>query len=74
MSEKLEAIEADALSLSEEERVQLAERLLASLTREDGIDEAWSAEIKRRVLLSESGEMRYSAAADVIGRARKALG
>ena len=73
MSEKLEAIEADALTLSEEERVELAERLLASLTREDGIDEAWSAEIKRRVLLSESGEMRYSPASEVIARARKAV-
>ena len=37
MGTKLEALEADAMALSEEDRVESAERLLASLSPDDGV-------------------------------------
>ena len=73
MGAKPEALEAGAMALSEEERVELAERLLASLSEDSGVEEAWSAEIKRRVLALEAGEMTYVPAQEAIARARKAI-
>lgn len=73
MGAKLEALEADAMGLSEEERVELAERLLASLSGGTEIEKAWSTEIKRRVLAIEAGDMTYVPAQEAIARARKAI-
>ncbi|MGB7180711.1 MAG: addiction module protein [Burkholderiaceae bacterium] len=73
MGAKLEALEADAMALTEEERVELAERLLASLSREDGVEDAWSAEIRRRIAAIEAGEMKYVPVEEAIVRARKAI-
>jgi putative addiction module component (TIGR02574 family) len=42
-------IESAALELPMHERARLAERLLASLDQEAAVEEAWAAEIEKRV-------------------------
>ena len=49
MSESLHAVEAAALELSPEDRARLAQRLLDSLPRDQGVAAAWDEEVKRRV-------------------------
>jgi putative addiction module component (TIGR02574 family) len=51
----------EALALSEDARVDLAEALLESVEHEpaeDGADEAWSAEAKRRLAEVHSGAVK----------------
>ncbi len=49
MSSQLEAVEAWALKLTAEERAQLADRLIASLFEDHEVEEAWAAEVERRI-------------------------
>ena len=51
---------ADALSLVEEERVEIASRLLASLDgpADAAVDVVWEAEIKRRLDALDAGTMK----------------
>ena len=51
----VEALDAGALQLSVSERVRLAERLIASLGIETGVEEAWAAEVEGRNAEIESG-------------------
>ena len=46
----------EAMQLSSDEREQLARELLASIEKEPGYNEAWEAEIKRRIEDLESGK------------------
>lgn len=73
MASQLEIVEAQALQLSPEERARLADRLIASLTGDDEIEEAWAAEVERRVQEIESGGARLIPAAEAIARARAAI-
>ncbi len=73
MSSQLEIVEAQALELSPEERAQLADRLIASLFEDQEIEDAWTAEVERRVEEIESGHARLIPAADSIARARAAI-
>ena len=73
MSNLLESIEAQALMLSAEERAQLADRLVASLFKEQEIEDSWAAEVERRIEEIESGHARLIPAADSIARARAAI-
>lgn len=73
MSRKLDAIEAEALHLNAEERAWLADRLLASLSDDKEIEEAWAAEIERRIADIESGRVALIPAEEAIARARKAI-
>lgn len=70
---QLEILEAEALKLSAEERARLADRLLASLFEDPEIEEAWAAEVDRRIAEIESGRAQLIPAADAIARARLAL-
>ena len=68
MSATIEHITEEALALSEEQRAQLAHRLLQSLdpakdARE--VEEAWEAEIARRVQRVEEGTATGRPAEDV---------
>ena len=49
-----------ALRLSRDERAHLASELIASLdgAPEEGVEEAWDAEVARRIRQLESGEAR----------------
>ncbi len=48
MTSTVEALEAEALRLSNQERARLVERLIASLDTDSDIEDAWAAEVERR--------------------------
>ena len=73
MSNQLETLEAQALKLSPEERVQLADRLIASLFQDNEIEHAWAVEVERRIKEIEGGRAHLVPAAVVIARARAAI-
>jgi putative addiction module component (TIGR02574 family) len=73
MSSRLEAVEAQALKLTAEERAQLADRLIASLFADHEIESAWAAEVERRIDDIESGRAKLIPAAESIARARSAI-
>ena len=73
MSNQLEAVEAQALMLSPEERAQLADRLITSLFDDQEIESAWATEVERRIEEIESGRAKLIPAADSIARARAAI-
>jgi putative addiction module component (TIGR02574 family) len=73
MSNQLDVLEAEALKLAPEERARLADRLIASLSDDGEIEEAWVAEVERRIAEIEAGRARVVPAAEAIARARDAL-
>lgn len=73
MSTRVEALEAEAMKLSAEERARLADRLLASLSEDAAIDDVWAAEVERRIAEIESGRGQVIPAADAISRARASV-
>ena len=72
MAVSLAKIEAEALQLSAEERVRLADHLLASVSAEPEIDEAWAEETERRLAEAEAGAPGISLE-DAVARARRAI-
>ena len=72
MVASLAKIEAEALQLSAEERVRLADRLLASVSSDPQIEEAWAEEIERRLAEVEAGAPLVSLE-DAVARARQAI-
>jgi len=73
MSSQLETLEADAMKLTAEERAQLADRLIASLFEDAGIEDAWESEVERRIEEIEAGRSKLIPASEAIARARTAL-
>ena len=73
MTASLAALESEALALSPEERVLLADHLLASVSFDQEIDEAWSFEVERRVAEIESGAGQLVPVEQAIRRARQTL-
>ncbi|HVQ61423.1 MAG TPA: addiction module protein [Burkholderiales bacterium] len=73
MSSQLEIVEAQALKLSAEERAELADRLLASLFKDNEIEEAWAVEVERRIEEIENGRAKLVPAAEAIARIRAAI-
>ncbi|MCK9688124.1 addiction module protein [Scleromatobacter humisilvae] len=55
MSLPLTDLEAEAMKLSRDDRVRLADRLLASVYGDRDMDEAWFAEIERRIAALDVG-------------------
>ena len=49
MGIELEMLEAEALKLTSGERAAFAQLLLASLDEDTEIEEAWAAEVERRI-------------------------
>ena len=70
MSNQFEIVEAQALKLSPGEHAQLADRLVASLFKDEEIEDAWAAEVERRIDEVESGRAMLIPAAESIARAR----
>jgi putative addiction module component (TIGR02574 family) len=66
-------VEAEALKLTAEERIQLADRLIASLFGDPDNENAWAAEVERRVEAIEDGRAKLVPAAESIARARAAI-
>ena len=73
MSVSLATIEFQALELPPEERVQLADRLLASLSGDSKIEDAWFVEVERRLAEIESGRSVLVPAELAVERARRSL-
>jgi putative addiction module component (TIGR02574 family) len=73
MSNQLEVVEAQALTLPPEERAQLADRLITSLFEDHEIETSWAEEVERRIEEIESGRATLIPAADSIARARAAI-
>ena len=73
MSQATQAIESAALLLPRAERARLAERLLASLDTDPGIEKAWDEEIKRRLDAWEAGLVKEVPWEDVQAQARARL-
>lgn len=73
METQLEILEAQALKLTTSERAYLAERLIASLDEDGEIEEAWAAEVERRIAEIEGGHVQMITAEDAITRARELL-
>ncbi len=73
MSSSVIDIETQALGLTPEQRVHLADKLLSSLTPDAGIEEAWSAEAIRRLEEMENGSVTGIPVEDAIARARSAI-
>ena len=73
METPLEFLESEALKLTHGERAALAQRLLASLDEDSEIEDAWAAEIERRIADVESGAVQVIPIADALARVRAAL-
>ena len=54
-STSLTDLESEAMKLSRDDRVRLADRLLASVYGDRDMDEAWFAEIERRIAALDAG-------------------
>jgi hypothetical protein len=67
----VESVVEGALHLSEEERVEIARRLLLSVKHD--ADAAWSSEINRRIEEIDNGQVELVDAFAAIEEARKAL-
>jgi putative addiction module component (TIGR02574 family) len=74
MSSQFTVLEAEALKLPPEERVLLADHLLASLGgTPDGVEEVWAAEVERRLAEVEAGQVELVPLQQALQRARQAL-
>jgi putative addiction module component (TIGR02574 family) len=70
VTETAEALREALLKLPVEDRAELAAELLASLDGppDDGVEEAWNAEIERRVGEVDSGAVKLDEWSDVRAR------
>lgn len=66
-------LEAEALKLTPEERVLLADHLLASVGGQSEVEEAWAAETERRLAEVEAGHVVLIPVEEAIQRAKQAL-
>jgi len=73
METQLEILEAQALKLTTSERAHLAERLTASLDEDGEIEEAWAAEVERRIAEIDGGHVQMIPAEEAIALARESL-
>lgn len=71
-SQLVEELSRRAKQLSADERIQLAEEILATVHGVDEeVDAAWDAEIKRRIAEIESGTAELVPAEEVFARLRR---
>jgi len=73
METEMEKLAAEALKLRPDERATLAQRLLASLDGDDEIEEAWAAEVERRIGEVESGAVQLIPIAEALAHIRAGL-
>ena len=72
MPPSLAKIEAEALQLSAEEKVCLADHLLASVSGDPDIEDAWAEEVERRLAEVEAGAPLVPLE-EAVARARRAI-
>ena len=73
MGIQLERLESEAMLLTSGERAAFAQMLLASLDEDADLDDAWAAEVERRIADVESGTVEVVPVADGIAQLRAAL-
>ena len=73
MSTQFAVLEAEALKLPPEERALLADHLLASLGAQGEVEQAWAAEVERRLAAIEAGHVDLVPLEQALERARRAL-
>ena len=74
MSDLVEELSHKARALSPEDRVRLAEELLASVREPDAeVEAAWDEEIKRRLAEIDSGKAKLIPAEEVFAEVRRLL-
>jgi putative addiction module component (TIGR02574 family) len=64
----IDQVEAIALELPEQERAELISRLQDSLT--DNVDQAWRAEVRRRLERIEAGDVEWIDGDEVLAELR----
>ena len=74
MSKPAHDVLVDAMALSDEARGELAEKLAASLDADvdPGAEDAWAAEIQRRLARIEAGQAKSISMSDAIARMHRA--
>lgn len=72
MPPSLARIEAEPLHLSAEEKVRLADHLLASVCGDPDIEHSWGEEVERRLAEVEAGTPLVPLE-DAVARARRAV-
>ena len=73
MGNRLEVLEAEALTLTPGERAAFAQLLLASLDEDAEIDDAWAIEVERRIAEVEAGSVQVIPIAEALAQARAKL-
>ena len=74
MSTLAEELSRQALALPPEERVRLAQELLATVQQEDAeVEAAWDEELKRRIAEIDAGTARLIPAEDVFAEIRRLI-
>ena len=73
MANQLEVLEAEALKFTSGERAAFAQLLLASLDEDAETEDAWAAEVERRITDVENGTVRVIPIADALAQVRAAL-
>ena len=74
MSTLAEELSRQALALPPEERVRLAQELLATVQQEDAeVEAAWDEELKRRIAEIDAGTARLTPAEDVFAEIRRLI-
>lgn len=69
----VQQLESAVMALPPAERARLAQRLIESLDEESEVEEAWAAEIKKRLEALDRGEIDLIPAEEVIAEARRHL-
>lgn len=73
MPDQIGDLEAQVLALPAEDRIRLADRLIASVFEEEDIETAWSVEVERRIKEIEAGRVSLIPGSEAIARARDAI-
>ena len=73
MQTQFEILEAETLKLTTSERARLAEHLIASLDEDTEIEEAWAAEVDRRIADIENGSVQLIPVGEAVAQARALL-
>ena len=73
MGNRLEVLQAEALTLTPGERAAFAQMLLASLDEDTEIEDAWAIEVERRIAEVEAGSVQVIPIEDALAQARAKL-
>ncbi len=76
MAETVESLAQEAIELPPDQRLTLAQRILASVEPDEtpAIDAAWEAEIRERIRRYDRGESKGIAASEVFADLNRRLG